>query len=410
MRRIHPFAIRRQQGSALVEFAIVGPLLTAIGMALLQYAMVFTAKSHINHATFMAARAGSTGNASLSTIEDAYIKALIPLYGGGKDMAELAQTHARVRADLSSGGYLRIDILNPTHESFDDFADPALKDKYQARAISNTNQAFSAQLTQVGAKSGQTLQDANLLKLQVIHGFELKVPIVSKVYLTALRAADSGQDPFYSQLIRNGRIPVISHVTLAMQSDPVENSAMVGTPGTGSPGSPGDPGTPPKPPPPQCPSTGCVGEPGTGGEPDPPGTDPSDPGFCAVVAATNESLSADTLFDFGSAKLTAEGTQQLDRLIASAKEMDLQSVSLTGYTDPLGTISGNIKLSLDRAQAVRAYLQANGFPKVPISVEGKGAADPIVALADCPASGQAQIDCLAPNRRVEVRLYEKSKT
>jgi outer membrane protein OmpA-like peptidoglycan-associated protein len=411
MARMPPKSTSSQRGSALIEFAIVGPIITAMGMALLQYAMLFTSKSHINHATFMAARAGSTGNASLITVEDAYIKALVPLYGGGKDMAELALTYGRAKADLSSGGFLRIDILNPSKESFDDFADPALKDKYKARAIANANQAFAGKLTKVGDKSGQTLQDANLLKLQVTHGYKLKVPIVSNIYLGALRLTDTGQDAFYTQLIRNGRIPVISHVTVAMQSDPVENSAMVSLPGQGNQGKPSEPGTPgepttPVPPTPQCPTSGCTNPPGINGDPeDPTNQDPSVYGYCPVTA-TVETLDADPLFAFGKSDLSSEGTKSLDQLIARAKEMDLQSVRLIGYTDPLGTISGNNKLSLERAQSVRTYLQKNGFPAVPITVEGKGSADLVVELADCPKSGQAQIDCLAPNRRVEVKLFE----
>ena len=123
-----------------------------------------------------------------------------------------------------------------------------------------------------------------------------------------------------------------------------------------------------------------------------------------------ETLDADPLFAFGKSDLSSEGTKSLDQLIANAKEMDLQSARLTGYTDPLGTISGNNKLSLERAQSVRNYLQKNGFPDVPITVEGKGSADAVVELADCPKSGKAQIDCLAPNRRVEVRLVEKNKS
>lgn len=398
-----------QRGTALIEFAVVGPLITAIGMAILQYAMVFTAKNHVNHATFMAARAGSTAHASLASMEEAYLKALIPLYGGGKDTAELAATYARVRADLTVGGYLRINILNPTHESFDDFADPTLKAKYQARAIANTNQAFASDLAKVGAKSGQTLQEANLLKLEIRHGLELKVPIVSNIYLGALRLADSGKDAFYSELISNGRIPVISHVTVTMQNDPVENEAMVSIPGPGNQGQPTQPGTKPQDPgpSPDCPTTGCINNPGPNGDPEDPTTDPNVVGYCPVTG-TVQTLSADPLFAFGSSQLSSAGTQQLDQLIANAKEMDLQSVRLTGYTDPLGTTGGNDKLSLERAQAVRTYLQDHGFPAVPITVEGKGSADLVVPLSDCPASGQAQINCLAPNRRVEVKLYEKS--
>jgi adhesin transport system outer membrane protein len=196
-----------------------------------------------------------------------------------------------------------------------------------------------------------------------------------------------------------------------MQSDPVESSAIVSIPGPGNEGQPGDPAPkPPDPgPTPDCPTSGCESKPPVNGDPPAGGEDPSDPGFCPAPS-TVETLKADPLFAFGSAKLSAEGVKELDKIIANAKEMDLASVRVTGYTDPLGTISGNNKLSLDRAEAVRTYLKNNGFPPVSITVEGKGSADLVVDLASCPASGQAQIDCLAPNRRVELTLQEKSKT
>jgi hypothetical protein len=51
-------------------------------LAVLQYGMLFFAKNQFNHAVFMAARAGSMGNANLGTIKSVYAKALISLYGG----------------------------------------------------------------------------------------------------------------------------------------------------------------------------------------------------------------------------------------------------------------------------------------------------------------------------------------
>ena len=74
------------------------------------------------------------------------------------------------------------------------------------------------------------------------------------------------------------------------------------------------------------------------------------------------------------------------------------------YTDQLGSEALNSKLSLDRATAVRDYLKAHGFPDKPISVQGLGSQDPQVSLSSCPSSGQAQINCLAPNRRVVVTI------
>ena len=54
----------RQLGSAMIEFVVVGPVLTLIGMVILQYSLLFNAKNMVNHASFMAARAGSMGNAT----------------------------------------------------------------------------------------------------------------------------------------------------------------------------------------------------------------------------------------------------------------------------------------------------------------------------------------------------------
>jgi outer membrane protein OmpA-like peptidoglycan-associated protein len=123
-----------------------------------------------------------------------------------------------------------------------------------------------------------------------------------------------------------------------------------------------------------------------------------------IFHALRATLPADVLFDFGQSTLTAQGKQQLDQLIASAKGKTFDSVNLIGYTDPLGSAALNNQLSLARANAVKAYLQANGFPDKPITTEGRGSQDAIVQLSDCPASGDAQITCLARDRRVVVNF------
>ena len=123
----HPQPPRRprQRGASLVEFAVVGPLITLLGMALIHYGHFFFTKNHLNHAAFMAVRAGSTGHADLGVIRTAYAKALIPVYGGGTDPGELATSHAKATDDVSN--YARIELLNPTQESFDDWNDEELQ-------------------------------------------------------------------------------------------------------------------------------------------------------------------------------------------------------------------------------------------------------------------------------------------
>ena len=76
-----------------------------------------------------------------------------------------------------------------------------------------------ATLSQVRASSGQSLQDANLLKLKITHGYLPKVPVVGKLYLAYLKWADPHTDDFQTKLINDGRIPVVTHATLEMPSD-----------------------------------------------------------------------------------------------------------------------------------------------------------------------------------------------
>ena len=263
----------------MVEFVVVGPIVTLLGLAILQYAMLFFAKNQINHASFMAARAGSMGNAKMATITDAYVKALVPMYGGGKDTTELAAALVKAKADTA--GNIQVELLNPTKESFDDNPDDELRNKYGARAIRNANQAFAP--TTVKANSGQSIQDANLIKLRITHGYEPKVPLMKLVYTSYLKWLDPKSDAFHTKMVNAGRIPVVTHVTLQMQSDAVED-VNVSTPGRGNNGSPSNPGDPPvtTEEPPNCLTIGCtvVAGPITPTDPggDNGGGNPGDPG------------------------------------------------------------------------------------------------------------------------------------
>lgn len=257
-----------QRGAAAIEFVIVGPILTAVGLAIIQYGLLFFAKNQINHASFMAARAGSMANANLNSIRDAYTTALIPSYGGGTGPVELAQAKAKAAADV--GRFTRIEMLSPTKESFDDWNDQKLQDTIGGGRRVINNNALAERPNTVKNNSGQSVQDANLIKLRITHGFEMKVPMVNKIYTTYLKWLDTKTDPFHTQIVEAGRIPVMTHVTLRMQSHPIEPDNPVSLPGPGTP-NPSDPGDPPVVdpgvnPPPDCITMGCtVGNPGGGG-------------------------------------------------------------------------------------------------------------------------------------------------
>ena len=235
---------QRQKGSAMIEFAVIGPIITLLGLASIQYGLLFFAKNQYNHAAFMAARAGSTGNANIETIKDAYVRALIPLYGGGTDAAKLSASFLKALADFNASA--RIEILNPTAESFADFYDVDLQKKIGSssqRVIPNGGLAYKKAAI-VPTDSGQNIQDANLLKLRITQAYKPQVPVVGAIYTRYLQWLDTGERTFNTDMIKLGRIPVVTHVTMHMQSDAIEGPT-VSTPGPGKGGNTSDPGKAP---------------------------------------------------------------------------------------------------------------------------------------------------------------------
>lgn len=119
-------------------------------------------------------------------------------------------------------------------------------------------------------------------------------------------------------------------------------------------------------------------------------------------------LGADALFQFNKSTLKdllPAGRAQLDKLIADSKGLKIDAAIVTGYTDQIGTDAYNDRLSRARAETVRSYLQAKGFPAAAMSIDGKGKRDPVVPMSQCEGKPQAEmIACLQPNRRVVIDL------
>ncbi len=112
-------------------------------------------------------------------------------------------------------------------------------------------------------------------------------------------------------------------------------------------------------------------------------------------------LAADTLFAFDKFELTPEGRHALDGLLDTIRSAsEVQNIRIVGYTDRIGSDAYNMKLSRQRAGAVRDYLVGHGVSQEALSTEGRGEADPVVPCDGVPAANL--IACLAPNRRVEI--------
>ncbi|WP_310598108.1 OmpA family protein [Aeromonas aquatica] len=118
-------------------------------------------------------------------------------------------------------------------------------------------------------------------------------------------------------------------------------------------------------------------------------------------------LSSDVLFAFGKAELKPEGMAALEDLyqqIADVKPKDGNAVVM-GYTDRIGSDTNNQALSEARASTVANFLIGKGLPADKVSIEGHGESNPVTGnQCDAVKARAALIDCLAPDRRVEVRV------
>ncbi len=113
-------------------------------------------------------------------------------------------------------------------------------------------------------------------------------------------------------------------------------------------------------------------------------------------AATKVTYAADAFFDFDKSVLKPEGRAKLDDLVGKVKGINLEVIIAVGHTDSVGTDAYNQKLSVRRAEAVKAYLVSKGIEKNRVYTEGKGEKQPVADNKT--AEGRAK------NRRVEIEV------
>jgi len=116
-----------------------------------------------------------------------------------------------------------------------------------------------------------------------------------------------------------------------------------------------------------------------------------------------EPVAASVMFDFDRSVLRSGETPKLDDLTAKLKGRAFDGVSVVGHADQIGTDSYNQQLSGQRADAVRAYLVGKGVDAGSIRTEARGEREAVTGEA-CKNQGRKRVECLQPDRRVEVTL------
>jgi len=115
----------------------------------------------------------------------------------------------------------------------------------------------------------------------------------------------------------------------------------------------------------------------------------------------HKTLSGGSNFDSGSAQLTDNGRNALDRLVQDLNEFTLKSVRVVGHTDSVGSAQSNLSLSYARANSVAAYLDSRGINRQLINTQGLGETQPIADNR----TNQGR----ALNRRVEINIKGTSR-
>jgi hypothetical protein len=230
-RPAHPRKKPTLRGVSTLEFVLVFPVAALLALGLVQGGLLSMGKLTLNHATFMAAREGAVSHARPEALQTAVIEGLVPFYQDSTvaDVgARLREARARARAQAPA--FLTVERLSPHERTFLDFG---VDTGEAGRRIPNDHLRWRN--PRVAAQSGVNIQDANLLKIKVTYGHELKVPLMAALVravmcgggapaavpvwgasasLPPAGAADSDCARYYAF----GRVPVTSFAVVNMQS------------------------------------------------------------------------------------------------------------------------------------------------------------------------------------------------
>jgi hypothetical protein len=216
--------VKKQLGTSMVEFLIVIPMLLFVGLGIMQFGLVYHAKSILNYATFEAARAGAVNNGQIEVMRKELGYRLAAVYGGDGSLEKGAAAMARSGVAVNDVSVTKIQVINPAPASFEQHAVPKeVEDRHgtsrSVNAIPNTHLRFAPDAVK---SDGLNIQDANLLKIEVTYGYQLRLPYLDMkvpgmpwIMRNLMIHTDQENWMYYVR----GLLPIKSTATVRMQSD-----------------------------------------------------------------------------------------------------------------------------------------------------------------------------------------------
>ncbi len=201
----------------MVEFLLVAPILCFLGFGIVQFGLIYHAKNVLSYATFEAARVGAVKHGSSHAMKEVLARRLAPIFGGDGSAAAVNRSLLRSKQAVSDLSRTQLRIINPTLAAFEDFG---VADNTTGETII-PNAHLQHRERAVGARSGVTLQDANLLKIEVTHGYALTLPWFN-VSLPGteftLKQIMARANPKHAQFYNRGLVPIKAVAMVRMQS------------------------------------------------------------------------------------------------------------------------------------------------------------------------------------------------
>jgi hypothetical protein len=214
----------QQRGQSLTEFLVAMFGFGVLLLGLLQAILLYRAKAAVDYAALEAARAGALHGADKGQMQKGLARGLAPLYATATASPTAAGTfEAYGKAYLAVLGFSTIKVLSPTTGSFDDFREA----QYDG-TMALPNDSLNFRPTSIGSRGGLSVQDANILKIQVTFTYPLIVPVIDRMLGTmGIARLDIARTAMEGHTVYS--LPIVASAMVRMQS-PITNRGNLPAP------------------------------------------------------------------------------------------------------------------------------------------------------------------------------------